>query len=40
MNAKLQISVDFSAGFGRNMTGEVANSQFFCCRCLKVVVIY
>ena len=35
--AKLQISVDFSAGFGRNMTEEVANFQFFCLRCQKVV---
>jgi hypothetical protein len=31
--AKLQISIDFSAGFGRNMLQEVANWQFFCWRC-------
>ena len=31
-NAKLQISVDFSAGFGRNMTEDVANCHFSCCR--------
>ena len=36
-DANLQISVDFDAGFGRNMTEEVANWQFFCCRCLKMV---
>jgi len=35
--AKLQISVDFGAGFGRNMSEEVANWQFFCRRCQKVV---
>ena len=27
--AKLQISVDFAAGFGRNMTEDVANLAFF-----------
>jgi len=27
--AKLQIFVDFGAGFGRNMTEDVANCQFF-----------
>jgi hypothetical protein len=37
--AKLQISVDFSAGFGRNMLQEVANCQFFCRRCRKVTEI-
>ncbi len=36
-DAKLQISVDFGAGFDRNMTEEVANFRFFCWRCLKMV---
>ena len=36
-DAKLQISFEFSAGFDRNMTEEVANFQFLCCRCLKMV---
>jgi len=36
-DAKLQISVDFGAGFGRNMLQEVANWQFFCCICHNVV---
>ena len=36
-DAKLQIFVDFGAGFGRNMTEGVANWQFFFCRCQKVV---
>ena len=36
-DAKLQIFVDFDAGFGRNMLQEVANWQFFCRRCQKVV---
>jgi hypothetical protein len=36
-DAKLQISVDFSARFGRNMLQEVANCQFFCRICQKVV---
>jgi hypothetical protein len=35
--AKLQISVDFGAEFGRNMTGKVANWHFFCWRCQKEV---
>ena len=35
--AKLQISADFSAEFGKNMTEDVANWQFFCRRCQKVV---
>jgi hypothetical protein len=38
-DAKLQISVDFGAGFGRNMLQEVANWQFFCRRCHNVVEI-
>ena len=29
--------IDFCAEFGRNMTGEVANCQFLCWRCQKVV---
>jgi hypothetical protein len=37
LSAKLQISVDFGAGFGRNMTEDVANWQFSCCRYQKVV---
>ena len=36
-DAKLQIFIYFSAGFGRNVTEEVANCQFFFCRCQKVV---
>jgi len=35
--AKLQIPVDFSAGYGRNMLQEVAYCQFFCWRRQKVV---
>ena len=35
----LQIFVDFGAEFGRNMLREVANWQFFCWRCQKVVEI-
>jgi len=38
-DAKLQIFVDFDAEFGRNMLQEVANCQFFCRRCQKVVEI-
>ena len=38
-DAKLQIFVDFGAEFGRNMLHEVANWQFFCRRCQKVVEI-
>jgi hypothetical protein len=30
--AKLQISFDFSAGFGRKMSEEVADCPFFCRR--------
>ena len=36
-SAKLQISFDFGAGFGRNMSEDVANCKFFCRRCQKVV---
>jgi hypothetical protein len=35
--ANLVNFIDFSARFGRNMTEEVANWQFFCRRCQKVV---
>jgi len=38
-DAKLQIFVDFGAGFGRNMLQDVANCQFFCRRCHNVVEI-
>jgi len=38
-DAKLQNSVDFGAGFGRNMLQDVVNWQFFCRRCLNVVEI-
>ena len=37
--AKLQISVDFGAGFGRNMSEDVANFQNSCYLCENVVEI-
>jgi len=37
--AKLQISVDFCAGFGRNMSEDVANFQYSCYLCENVVEI-
>jgi hypothetical protein len=37
--ANIVIFIDFGAGFGRNMSEEVANWQFFCWRCQKVVEI-
>ena len=36
-SAKLQNSFDFCARFGRNVTEDVANWQFFCRRCQKEV---
>jgi hypothetical protein len=38
-SAKLQNSVDFSAGFGRNMSEDVANFQYSCYLCENVVEI-
>jgi len=35
--AKLQIFVDFGAGFCRNMLQEIAKCQLFCWRCQKRV---